>query len=176
MQFVAVACVQSLSEVRRTMNLAVLKKSRRKLAVGDVFVMQPPDGQYLWGRVILLDVNLSDVEAAILIYIYRTRTETKTPPPALLRGQLVIRPMLTNTRPWANGYFEHVEHRPLTVMERFPRHSFRDEHGHFFDEAGKRLGTPTEPFSALQIIDIDDLANAICLSLGIPLFPGEAAY
>lgn len=158
------------------MNLAVLKPSRRKLAVGDVFVMQPPDGQFLWGRVIDPDVNPFGDGGAVLIYIYRTRTATKTPPPALLRGQLVIRPMITNTRPWANGYFEHIEHRPLTVMERFPRHSFKDEHGNYVDDTGKRLATPTPPIVLWQIPEFADLANAICLSLGIPLFPGQENY
>jgi hypothetical protein len=34
------------------MNLAVLKKTRRAPEVGDIFVMQPPDGQFLFGRVV----------------------------------------------------------------------------------------------------------------------------
>lgn len=36
-------------------NLEVLKRSRKKPKVGDVFAMRPPGGKYLFGRVIRTD-------------------------------------------------------------------------------------------------------------------------
>jgi hypothetical protein len=33
-------------------NLKLLRPSRKRLAAGDIFVMLPPDGKYLFGRVI----------------------------------------------------------------------------------------------------------------------------
>lgn len=51
-----------------TVNLAVLKKSRRVADVGGIFAMKPPDGQYVFGRVISTDANPLGVGGAVLIY------------------------------------------------------------------------------------------------------------
>src|SRR5215470_5865243 len=127
------------------MNLAVLKKTRRPPEVGDIFVMQPPDGQFLFGRVIDTNANPLGVGGGVLIYVYRARSAAKTPVPELLRGQLLVPPMMTNKQPWTKGYFEQVENRPLSAMDQLPRHSFKDIRGWYFDQAGKRLDGPTEP-------------------------------
>ena len=107
-------------------NLAVLKKTRRAPRVGDVFVMQPPDGQFLFGRVISLDANPLGVGGAVLIYIYRTRSHTKEPVSELLPGEFLVPPMMTNKLPWTRGYFEFVENRALAWMDLLPQHCFRD--------------------------------------------------
>jgi hypothetical protein len=61
------------------MNLAVLKKTRRAPDVGDIFVMHPPDGQFLFGRVIDTNADPLGVGGAVLIYIYRVRSSAKAP-------------------------------------------------------------------------------------------------
>ncbi len=71
------------------MNLAVLKKTRRAPEVGDIFVMQPPDGQFLFGRVIDVAAEIGPMKDCILIYVYRSRASEKVPVPELLRGQLL---------------------------------------------------------------------------------------
>ena len=72
------------------MNLAVLTKTRRAPVVGDIFVMRPPDGRFLFGRVIDTNANPLGVGSGILIYIYRVRAAAKTPVPELLRGEMLV--------------------------------------------------------------------------------------
>lgn len=154
------------------MNLAVLKKSRRAPQVGDIFVTQPPDGQFLFGRVI--DTNakpFGDQGGGLLIYIYRIRSSMKTPVPDLLRGQLLVPPMMTNRRPWTMGYFEHVENRPLTPMDSLPQHCFRDSYGRYSDQYRNSLAGPVEPVGQWGLNSYRTIDDAISAALGIPLAP-----
>jgi hypothetical protein len=50
------------------MNLGVLKETRQ---VGDIFVMQPPDGSFLYGRVIDISAAIGPMRGCILIYVSR---------------------------------------------------------------------------------------------------------
>lgn len=158
------------------MNLAVLKKTRRAPEVGDIFVMLPADGQYLFGRVI--DTNARPWGAqggGVLVYIYRARSPSKVPAPDLLRGQLLVPPMITNTLPWTRGYFELVEHRPLSRMDRLPQHCFRNSYGAHFDEAGNELAEAVEPVGRLGHQSYRKIADAVADALGIPRTGATAA-
>ena len=107
------------------MNLCVLAPSRQRAREGDVFAMRPPDGRYVYGRVI-------DVRAkwnwgggkANLIYVYAARSNDKLDVPVLLRDRLLLPPMMTNNLPWRRGYFEPIERRELGPFDRLPMHSF----------------------------------------------------
>src|SRR5262245_6179236 len=127
------------------MNLEVLKPSRRAPKVGDIFAMKPPDGQYLYGRVISTNANPLGVGGAILIYVYRARSGMKEVVPDLLRGQLLVPPIMTNKQPWLKGYFELVDNRPVTLIDRLPQHCFRSIRGWYLDELGNRLPDAIEP-------------------------------
>lgn len=156
------------------MNLAVLKRTRRAPEVGDIFVMQPPDGQFLFGRVIDTNANPLGVGGAILIYVYRVRAAAKTPVPELLRGQLLVPPMMTNKQPWTKGYFEHEENRPLSAMDRLPQHCFKDDvRGGFRDERGNRLQTAVEPIGDWGLHSYRTIDDEVSKALGIPLSPDE---
>ncbi len=154
------------------MNLAVLKKTRRVPEVGDVFVMRPDD-QYLFGRVVDTNANPLGVGGAVLIYVYRVRSQTRTPVPELLHEQLLVPPMMTNRQPWTKGYFEQVENRPLSAMERLPRHCFRDTRGWYFDEAGNRLTGPAEPVGQWGLHSYRTIDDEVSKALGIPLSPDD---
>ena len=156
------------------MNLAVLRKTRRKLEVGDIFVMQPPDGLFLYGRVVDTDANPCFVGGAVLIYIYRVRSTTKTPIPDLLREQLLLPPMMTNKRPWTMGYFEHLTHRPMSATDRLPKHCFRDTiRGGYRDEKANRFQHPVEPIGDFGLHSFRTIDDAISKALGIPLSPED---
>lgn len=58
------------------MNLMILKGSRRPPEAGDVFVMRPPDGQYVFGRVISTKTTIGPIKDCVLIYVYRARPQT----------------------------------------------------------------------------------------------------
>lgn len=134
--------------------------------------MRPLDGEYLFGRVIDTNANPLGVGGAVLIYVYRARAATKDPP-VLLRGQLLVPPMMTNNQPWSKGYFEHVENRPLTPMDRLPQHSFKDSRGRYFDETGARLPGPIEPVGQWGLHSYRTIDDEISKALGIPLAPDE---
>jgi hypothetical protein len=156
-----------------TMNLSVLKKTRRAPEVGDIFLMQPPDGQFLFGRVLDTNADPLGVGGAVLLYIYRVRAAAKTPVPELLRGQLLVAPMMTNKQPWTKGYFEHLENRPLSALDRLPQHCFKDTRGWYFDEVGKRLAGPTEPVGQWGLHSYRTIDDEISKALGIALSPDE---
>jgi hypothetical protein len=151
------------------MNLSVQRKTRRAPEVGDIFVMQLPDGQFLFGRVVDTNANPLGVGGAVLIYIYRVRAAAKTPAPELLRGQLLVPPMMTNKQPWTKGYFEHVENRPLSVMDRLPQHCFKDTRGWYFDERSRRLPGAVEPVGDWGLHSFRTIDDEISRALGIPL-------
>jgi hypothetical protein len=154
-------------------NLVVLKRTRRAPAVGDIFVVQPPDGQFLYGRVVSVDARPLGVPGAILIYIYRARSHAKTDVPELRVAQLLVPPLITNRRPWTMGYFELVEERPLTSRDRLPQHCFGDDRGWYFDEVGNRLDGPAEPVGEWGLHSFRTIDDEISRALGIPLAPEE---
>lgn len=154
------------------MNLAILKKSRREPREGDIFVMLPPDGQFLFGRVI--DTNARPFGPdfrGVLIYIYRTRAAVKTPAPELRRSDLLIPPKMTNRLPWSRGYFEHLEERPLSSEDRLPQHCFKDTLGGYRDQAGDVVPGPVEPVGLFALSSYRTIDDAISEALGIPLAP-----
>lgn len=160
------------------MNLAVLKKTRRALEVGDIFAMRPPDGQFLFGRVIDVDANLlgfggrGGVEGAFaLIYIYAVRAAAKMPVPELVREQMLIPPMITNRKPWTRGYFEHLENRPIGPIDRLPQHCFVNSFGKNVDEMGRPVSVPVNPIGRFGIESFRTIDDAISKALGIPLAP-----
>lgn len=156
-----------------TMNLTVSKKTRRAPEVGDIFIMQPPDGQFLFGRVISTDAAGPMGVGCVLVYVYRRRASMKAPAPELLRDQLLVPPMMTNKLPWTKGYFEYVENHPLSAMDRLQQHCFRDTRGWYFDEHGARLPGATEPVGSWGLDSFRTIDDKISRALGIPLAPDE---
>lgn len=160
-------------------NLAVLKRSRKPPQAGDVFVMQPPDGLFLYGQVIATDAKIGPMKDCILIYVYRPRSERKEAVPTLLRGQLLVPPMMTNKRPWTMGYFETLEHRELVPMDRLPQHCFYSSPlgpegiGRYFDEYSNRLPGPIEPVGSWGLDSFRTIDDEVSAALGIPLAPED---
>lgn len=151
------------------MNLAILKKSRHTPRVGDVFVMQPPDHQFLFGRVVQTDANPLGVGGAILIYIYQARSSDKAKVPDLRREELLLPPIMTNGMPWVKGYFENIAHAPLSSTDRLPQHCFKDSRGWYFDESGNRLPYAMEPVGQWGLHSYRSIDDEVSNALGIPL-------
>lgn len=158
------------------MNLVVLKKTRRIPEVGDIFVMRPPDGQFLYGRVISTTAAIGPMKDCILIYVYSARSSEKRTVPELLSGQLLVPPMMTNKLPWAKGYFEFVENRPLTPRDCLPQHCFARawvSPPQYFDELGHQLAEATPPVGEYGLQSFRTIDDHISKALGIPLAPDE---
>lgn len=134
--------------------------------------MLPPDGLYLYGRVVETGVNAGGFPNSNLIYVYRVRSKEKLPVPELLRGQLLVPPMMTNNRPWTMGYFEFLESRELGPMDRLPQHCFQDGlRGWYFDEWGNRLLKRSELVGFFALHSFRTIDDEISKALGIPLSP-----
>jgi hypothetical protein len=153
------------------LNLSTLKKSRRRLKAGDIFVMAPSDGKFLFGRVINTNADPLGVGGAILIYIYRARSEGKLQVPDLTPETLLVPPIMTNTLPWSRGYFEVIENRPLVPSDCLKRHTFlRDwtKPPQYFDEQGNRVqGPPKGPVGTWGLWGFEAIDSEISKALGL---------
>ncbi len=154
------------------MNLRVLKPSRRAPQLGDVFAMLPPDGRYLFGRVVATDTTIGGFPG-VLIYVYRQRSDRKDQVPNLTSDDLLVAPMGTNRLPWSRGYFETVEKRGLGPSDKLSQHCFRDSRGWFFDEYGSRLPEPIGIVGSWGMGSFRTVDDNISKALGIPLSPEE---
>lgn len=158
------------------MNLAVLRKTRRAPEAGDVFVMQPPDGEFLFGRVISTEAEVGPMKGCVLIYVYRSRSRQKTPVPELLREDLLVPPVMTNKLPWTRGYFEHVENRPLALTDCLAEHCFErswTSPAQYYDDRGHRLSGPIPPVGEYGLQSYRTIDDKISKALGIPLAPDD---
>jgi immunity protein 26 of polymorphic toxin system len=165
--------IKEMPEEPAPIQLTVLKKSRRAPQPGDIFVMLPPDGLYLYGRVVKTDADMG-FGPCNLIYVYRARSKEKTPVPELLVEELLIPPVITENSAWTRGYFEFLENRPLTVAEQLPQHCFRDDYvhrGRHYDEYGNPLPDPIEPVGTSTLTTVRGIAKRVSRALGIPIPP-----
>lgn len=154
------------------MNLQVLKKSRRVPEQGDIFVMRPPDGVFLYGRVISTTAKAGwGFDNSNLIYVYRRRAVEREPVPPLLRNELLVPPMMTNQLPWSRGYFEFLMNRPLGTMDRLPQHCFKRSTGGYYDDEGNELAGLVEPCGQYGLHSFRTIDDEISRALGIPLTP-----
>ncbi len=107
-----------------------------------MFVALPPDGMYLFGRVIRTDA-LGPM-SALLVYVYDFRSSTKDVPEALAPNSLLIPPALTNALGWRHGRFETIDNLPLDADDVLRQHCFYAA-GRYYDDDGQTLAEPTEP-------------------------------
>lgn len=151
------------------MNLRGLKPSRRAPREGDIFALLPPDGEYLFGRLVSVNASVGPFAPLILAYVYRARSREKLRVPQLGRTELLIPPIMTNRLPWSKGYFEVVEHRPLEAGDCLPQHCFRGFQGAYFDEFSNPLSEPTEPVGVRGVSSCGSIDDRISKALGIAL-------
>lgn len=153
-------------------NLAVLNGSRRVPKEGDIFVMLPPDGAFLYGRVISTKANPLGVGRGILVYIYRRRSNLKEAIPELRPDELLVPPLITNRLPWTRGYFEHLRADQIRSGDRLPQHSFRDSYGRYVNEFGEPLLRPAQPAGQWGLHSFVTIDEEVSKALGIPLAAG----
>jgi hypothetical protein len=155
------------------LNLRLLNKSRKRLTPGDIFAALPPDGKYLFGRVVSTNAHVTAVLPAILIYVFRYRSDTKALPDhlQLQPGRLLLPPIMTNPRPWSEGYFETIGNRPQGPADVLTRHCFKRNGGVYYDEQGEKLSKPIEPCGEWGLHSFRTIDDAISDALGIPQSP-----
>jgi len=109
---------------------------------------------------------------AILIYIYSARSQRKEAPPLeqLSLKRLLIPPLMTNRRPWTEGYFENVMWQPLTPDDVLPQHCFR-ANGKYYDEQSREIDRAVEPCGIWGLESFRTIDDGISMALGIRLAP-----
>lgn len=126
----------------------LLTPSRKRPHPGDIFVMKTDKG-YLFGRVVSTDAKWGyspETKGVNLVYVYRGLYPHSRPVPfeRLMPEKLLFPPIMTNNLGWSRGYFETVANIPLTPTDTLSVHCFKDSHGNYYDEDGRRLKAPTK--------------------------------
>jgi hypothetical protein len=154
-------------------NLKVLHPSRKRLVSGDIFAMLPPDGKYLFGRLISPQAKIGDFITANLIYVFRVRSDAKVAPEGVeLRiDRLLFEPKMTNRLPWSRGYFETIANRPIAEGEVLKQHCFESSAHRYYDELSRPLVKRIEPCGIWGLDSYRTIDDAISKALGIPLAP-----
>ncbi|WP_405079952.1 immunity 26/phosphotriesterase HocA family protein [Paenibacillus chitinolyticus] len=100
--------------------LRILKRTRKSPRVGDIFVMEPKENLFYFGKVINANVVSKNplFNGGYLIYLYNYPATTKEIPDHLSPNNLLIPPIVTNKQGWLKGYFETVGSRDATSEEK----------------------------------------------------------
>jgi len=163
-------------------NLKALKRSYARPKAGDIFVMQLPDDEYLFGRVIVADAprGRGPMPGANLIYIYNQRSATAQPVASDLRpGKLLIPPLWTNRLAWTKGYFQTIESRLLEKSDVLRQHCFfrasasPTKPGTFVDETGRLMSHQTQPCGDWALFSYRWIDDHVSDAIGIPRVPEE---
>lgn len=154
-------------------NMKVLKKTRKKVNLGDIFSFQILEGKFHWGRIVSLTANVGGFDDCVLIYIYATTTKDgQTVPSSLNVDDLLLAPIATNELPWKKGYFQLVDNQELTNTDLLAVHCFYDvlfkKH---FDDAGNQLDKPYEPCGISGLDSYLTIDDKISEALGLELAP-----
>jgi Immunity protein 26 len=126
-------------------NMVVLKPSRRKPVVGDVFVVNMANRRWIVGRVVCTDA-MPEFGGWNLVYFYREPVASPSDIRLPMRPDLLVPPHITNDLPWRYGYFQNITNMPIAKSELLLRHIFRDDLGWsstgYVDEFGRETPPP----------------------------------
>jgi hypothetical protein len=156
-------------------NLVAMKRHRYLPKKGDIFYMQIPAGNYLFGRVIMPDFDSGPMPKASLVYIYDWQSSAPFPEYSnLLPCRLLIEPVWTNRLGWTRGYFQHVENRAIAEQDLLRRHCFFSvARQKYVDESGGTLDQRFEPCGEWSLASYRWMDDRISDALRIPRVPQE---
>jgi hypothetical protein len=169
----------------KSTNFEFLRKSRKELRPGDIFVLKPKEHDYYFGRVINTDAESGFGPGnAVLIYIYNATSKDKNKIPELDKNNLLIPPTMINRLGWSRGYFENVAFKELTKDDVLDVHCFWDpplkgfstgrfSKGKYMNEKGEELDGPHEPVGQCGLGNYLTVDLRISRALGMPLPPDD---
>jgi len=124
--------------------LIAMNKSRKRPVVGHVFVIQPQENHFYFGKVIQTNIQSKNLnfESMNLIYMYNCLSHTKEIPANLDEHEFLFAPTVVNFQGWLKGYFETVGKQPVTPKEASIDYGFFDDYetqDKFYNLAGERI-------------------------------------
>ncbi|MUT68351.1 immunity 26/phosphotriesterase HocA family protein [Paenibacillus sp. NEAU-GSW1] len=124
--------------------LIAMKKSRKKPLEGDVFVIQPMENHYYFGKVIKTNIQGKNLnfQGMNLIFIYNILSHNKEIPRNIDEYELLFAPTVVNFQGWLKGYFETVGNQPISIKESNIDFGFFDDyetHDKLYNLEGERI-------------------------------------
>lgn len=104
----------------------VIRPSRHKPQVGDLFVLNMLGKRWIAGRVIRTDADALVPNSDLLLYFYRVEPTGPDNIATPIKPDLLIPPILSSALGWRRGYYMHIRNNPLQAQELLPRHVFED--------------------------------------------------
>ena len=97
-------------------DLVFMKKSRKKLNDGDVFVMQVYEGHYMFGKVIRAELKspYGGFSGLVVVHIYRGLTLKPEKKRVLKEKDRILPPKIINRLGWSGGYYLTVDNQEVT--------------------------------------------------------------
>ncbi len=129
------------------MELIKMKPSRKKPKEGDVFIIQPKEDLYFYGKVIRTEIPSKNimVNGWNLIYVYKKVSKNIVMPDCLDVNELLIPPQIVNNQGWLKGYFQTIGSLPVTDEDKSINYGFFDfKTKKYVDEEGQPLGYKPE--------------------------------
>jgi hypothetical protein len=134
-------------------NMSILKKTRHKPQVGDVFAVCIAQRVWLMGRVVEIGKMFGWPLDCNMMYVYAHQfsslqqlvdSEPPVPP------QLLVGPFVSGNQLWSQGYFLHIRNIPLREVDVVGQHLFIDGHlpiGTYKNIHRERVRCETLPYS-----------------------------
>jgi hypothetical protein len=157
-------------------NLVKMKRTYRPPETGDIFYLQIPLGQFIFGRVRFANAPRTEapMPGAHLIYIYDWKSSAPSPDYSMLRkDKLLIAPVWTNRMSWTKGYFQHVENQAGHDKVVFGDSCFRAFGDRFLDQKGRSRSTKSEPCGEWGLVSYRWIDDRVSDALGIPRVPED---
>ncbi|MFF2158118.1 immunity 26/phosphotriesterase HocA family protein [Paenibacillus chitinolyticus] len=144
--------------------LRVLKRTRKNPQDGDIFVMEPKENLFYFGKVINDSVESKNpfFKGWYLVYLYNTPSDTKEIPDNLDPNNLLIPPMVINKQGWLKGYFETIGSEIVTDEEKSIDFGFWDmTREKFYSLSGEVLKKKPEIFTGYGLISYGGIGRGI---------------
>lgn len=143
--------------------VAEATSKRTQVRTGDAFVFRPGKANYFWGRVMQQDFEFEEARGH-LVYLYDVNTSgtTSVPWETLKTERLLLAPLITNTSPWALGYFQTIDRASLKPGERLSVDYFVTAQKSVVDQRGNAVAhvglapdalVPTAGINNAKLID-----------------------
>jgi len=149
--------------------MIAMKPYKKKLYVGDIFVMKYIDF-YLFGRI--GDIYNPGKYQLYVVYIYKDSSGSINKIPDLNKDLLLVKPFIINRLGFSRGYMNVIDNIPIDNNNGFPTISYTD--GRFYyDSLDKKLNKSKGYTVKLSFGNYRTLDDEISNKLGISLAPNE---